>query len=220
MSGWRPWFASNAESEYPVQKLTWAVSPARRWRSAAAIAIASLASAVAAVPALAGSVTLGDVAADLAASDAPADGPVTLTSTAAAATPITYNYNPSTGDVTVSLNGNATVVEVDLISAANKFLTAGSKLQTGGLTFVTNSAHEQDGFSNFGSFIPDGFDLGTILPTGLALAQLQTDLIAQYSVSGNSNYVAANVAVPEPTSLAIAGLCGIGLAARRRRSVA
>ena len=65
----------------------------------------------------------------------------------------------------------------------------------------------------------DGFDIGRVLPVGLALTDLTGDLTLKYQVvnGGILKNSDLTTAVPEPTSLGLIGLGAAGLLARRRR---
>ena len=70
-----------------------------------------------------------------------------------------------------------------------------------------------------GSTFANGYDLGAILPAGLSLTTLGSDLILRYSVSGGGNEQQAAL-VPEPNGFpgaTVAAAAAMGLTARRRR---
>jgi hypothetical protein len=65
----------------------------------------------------------------------------------------------------------------------------------------------------------DGFDIGIVLAPGLDAATLISDLTVKYqSLNGGSLKTADITFVPEPASLALAGLTAGALLGRRRRS--
>jgi hypothetical protein len=124
-----------------------------------------------------------------------------------------FTYDPATGDVTFLANGVTNIVDLHLRSAAGKFLPASSTFTS----FPTKTSAEVES-TVFGSTFDAGYDLGPILPTGLTLPALQSDLTLLYGVSGAGVEQAAAITVPEPS----AGVTSVGLGAamtilRRRR---
>lgn len=147
-------------------------------------------------------------------------------------------YDALTGDVTINYNGFtgaaahlfvpgvSTLSVIDITSAngaamplddtkLTQFIT--NTLPTGAKTppthLVLNSAATPP-------VIPDGADLGRILPAGLDPVALAADLVLKINYTGSSslNFTAGlTAAVPEPASLSLLGLGAIGCLARRRK---
>jgi hypothetical protein len=142
-----------------------------------------------------------------------AASPSAITVPASAGLPA-YTYDPTTGDVTFVSNGVSNIVDLHLRSAASRFLPASSTFTS----FATKTTGELES-TLFGSTFDNGLDLGNILPTGLTLPALQSDLTLLYGVSGAGVEQSATIAVPEPSMAAItsAALSGVVAILRRRR---
>jgi hypothetical protein len=127
-----------------------------------------------------------------------------------------YTYDPATGDVKFLANGVSNIVDLHLRSAASRFLPAASTFTS----FPTKTTGELES-TLFGSTFDTGYDLGNILPSGLTLPTLQSDLTLFYGVSGAGVEQSAPIAVPEPASAASCAVAiataGIGLRRRRRQ---
>ena len=81
---------------------------------------------------------------------------------------------------------------------------------------LTNSPGYADGTNTF------TFDVGPILPAGLALTDLILDLTVKYGILSGGAVKTSDLVlsgVPEPTSLSMLGLGAAGLLARRRRRI-
>jgi autotransporter-associated beta strand protein len=131
-----------------------------------------------------------------------------------------FVYDPTTGHVKLNADGIANVAEMNLVSAGGRFLTANvaSGLFTG--FFDTKAPGQLDGLL-LGSSFADGTDLGAVLPMGLSTTTLLSDLTLTYSLIGGGQPATADLVVtgtPEPGTIALVAVSGVGLLLRRRRS--
>jgi len=137
-------------------------------------------------------------------------------------------YNPATGNVKVDASeaGGGVVTSFQLENAAGDLRPANYQGPTGG-TFGTPVS--EDGYEDVTTkVIADsdltfaGFtgihDFGNIFPTGMDLDQLEAFLkTAVYTGAKGSGQPMFDLVIPEPATLALLGLGGFGLLARRRR---
>src|SRR4051812_1802087 len=138
-----------------------------------------------------------------------------------------YVYAPLTGDVKVLYDGDTRIdaagghplQRLRLASLAGKFRTA--NLNTSGFATATNTNTLLDCGQTAGA-IPDGYDLGAVLPGGLSEADVIQDLTLNWQVqSGGVVLKNGDMAiVPEPTTFGLIGIGAIGLLARRRARIA
>ncbi len=135
-----------------------------------------------------------------------------------------YVYDPLTGDVKVAYDGDTRIdaagghplQRLRLASLSGKFRTA--NLNTSGFATATNASTLLDCGQTAGA-IPDGYDLGAVLPANLTEADLIQDLTLNWQVqSGGVVLKAGDIVVPEPTSLSLIGVGAVPLLARRRRA--
>src|SRR5260370_37239148 len=90
-----------------------------------------------------------------------------------------YVYDPTTVDLQVSYDGDTRITastplqRLKLLSAAGHFRT--DQLKTSGFGTFTNTPTLLD-LTNATGSIPDGYDLGDILPTGLTVNHAPSDL--------------------------------------------
>ncbi len=135
-----------------------------------------------------------------------------------------YVYNRNTGDITLSYDGDTRIdaagghplQRLRLASLAGKFRTA--NLNASGFATATDTTTLLDCAQTAGA-IPDGYDLGAVLPAGLTDADIISDMTLNWQVqSGGVILKAGDMVVPEPTTLGLIGVGAIGLLARRRKS--
>jgi hypothetical protein len=137
-----------------------------------------------------------------------------------------YVYDPNTGDVKISydgdpnINANNTLQHMKLASAAGRFIVANVNNSGVAPSFSSESASLLDMVQNDNTKpILNGYDIGNILPQGLTLDQLLTDLTLQFGVLNQFSLKSAEVTgVPEPTTLGLIGVGAVGLLARRRKA--
>ena len=149
---------------------------------------------------------------------------------------LAFVYDPITGDVKVKYNGftgfagkqafNTTTRALSLIDIATTggaFALDPSKLTQAvktALSGVTITGNTEINLTAVNGYLPDGTDLGMILPPNLDPAALANALTLTFNYTG-SRQLAGGVAgliVPEPTTLSLLGLGAMGLLARRRRN--
>jgi hypothetical protein len=140
-----------------------------------------------------------------------------------------YVYDPETGDVKISYDGDPninaanTLQHMKLASAAGRFILANVNNSGVAPSFSSESANLLDMVQNDNTKpIQNGYDLGNVLPQGLTLDQLLTDLTLQFGVLNQFALKSAEVltTVPEPTTLGLIGVGAVGLLARRRKAKA
>ena len=153
-----------------------------------------------------------------------------------AAGTLAFNYDPATGDVKINYNGftgfagkqtfNTTTRAlslIDILTTGGAFgldaskLTAASKTALSGVTITGNT---EINMTAVNGYLPDGTDLGSILPANLDPAALASALTLTFNYTGSRQLSGgtAGLIVPEPTTLSLLGLGAIGLLGRRRRS--
>jgi hypothetical protein len=134
-----------------------------------------------------------------------------------------FVYNPATGDLSIHYDGDPTITAahplqvIRMKSVGGAFLAANFNTSAFGMG-VTASAFTLNGTASGVNSIPDVYDLGAVLPTGLTVADLTSDLTLQWDVFGGGlTPMNGDVVVPEPAGAALAALVAAGLLARRHR---
>jgi hypothetical protein len=135
-----------------------------------------------------------------------------------------FVYDPATGDVKIRYDGDPRIAAgnplqvIRLKSAGGHFIAA--NFNGSGFSNVTTDNSTLNGTILGAGSLPDGYDLGAILGSGLALADLAGDLTLQWNVSGAGLSLKNGdvTLVPEPTTAALLSLvAAVKLTARRRR---
>jgi hypothetical protein len=157
-----------------------------------------------------------------------ANGDIVLSATTSAGAPgdgvLDFVYNPATGHLTLSYDGDPRVTAaqpfqvVRFKSAGGHFIPASFNPADFGAG-VTATTTALNGTASGSNSVPDGYDMGAVLPAGLTLADLTSDLTLQWNVFGGGLTLKnGDVVVPEPTMLGLLSLSVLGsLASRRRR---
>jgi fibronectin-binding autotransporter adhesin len=156
-----------------------------------------------------------------------------LTAAAAAATAATradhgndgtldFVYDPATGDLKIKYDGDPNITAANPLqvirfkSAGGHFIPA--NFNASGFSNTTTDNSTLNGTILGGGSLPDGYDLGNVLPASLALADLTSDLTLQWNVSGGGFNLKSADIVPEPVTLGMLAVTTLSLTARRRRT--
>jgi hypothetical protein len=133
-----------------------------------------------------------------------------------------FIYDPSTGDLKVHYDGDSRITAANplqvirLKSAGGHFLPG--NFNASGFSNVTTDNSTLNGTILGAGSLPDNYDLGQILATGLGVSDLTSDLTLQWNVSGGGlSLKNGDVVVPEPAAIGLLGVGALALFARRRR---
>jgi hypothetical protein len=132
-----------------------------------------------------------------------------------------FIYDPGTGDMKVFYDGDSRITAANPLqvirfkSAGGHFIPA--NFNGSGFSNTTTDNSTLNGTILGGGSLPDGYDLGHILPTGLLMPDLISDLTLQWNVSGGGLSLKNGDIVPEPGALGLVGLSLAGRLLRRRR---
>jgi hypothetical protein len=130
-----------------------------------------------------------------------------------------FIYDPSTGHLKILYDGDPRITAehplqiIRMNSAAGIFRP--ENFNASGFSYVTTDAHTLDGSILGGGSLPDGYDLGAILPTGLNSRDLPNYLTIGWNVFGGG--ITLIQAFPEPGALALVGPGALALLSQRRR---
>jgi len=128
------------------------------------------------------------------------------------------NFNVGSGTATITLSGIAAGSYIFEIASSRSSAGSGNRLAdiTVGNNFADTTPNGDDFNAN-----SDGFVDGSLLVWNSITANGADDVVIQITAgSGDFGYINAFTIspVPEPSSTALLGLCGIALILRRRRS--
>ncbi len=149
---------------------------------------------------------------------------------------LAFSYDPATGNVKIHYNGftgfagkpsfssgNRALSSIHLKSTGGPFALDSSKLTptaTTALSTVTVTGNTEINLTAIDGNLPDGTDLGPILPAHLDATQLADVLTLSFNYNGShlqSGAVAALI-VPEPIAFSLVGFGTIGLMSRNRKN--
>jgi hypothetical protein len=161
---------------------------------------------------------------------AEANGDIVLSASTSQGVPgdgvLDFVYNPQTGHLTLSYDGDPRVTAaqpfqvVRFKSAGGHFIPANFN-QTDFGAGVTATTGALNGTASGSNSVPDGYDMGAVLPTGLTVADLTSDLTLQWNVFGGGLTLKnSDVIVPEPGApnlLALTSAAALAARLRRRR---
>jgi hypothetical protein len=112
-----------------------------------------------------------------------------------------FVYDPTTGNVSCVYDGDIRIAaatplqRLRLISASGQLL--GNNLDVSGFDITLRSGTMLDGGTP--ASIPDGYNLGPVLPTGLTATQLTTDLTLFWQVkNGGLRMKSGDIIVKQP----------------------
>ena len=124
-------------------------------------------------------------------------------------------YDPATGHVLISTNGEALI---EVLSAGNQ-LIPGSAVPIGSVPGAIFQDPPSTSAINYAAFSPLGsggilndFDLGAVLPIGLS-GSVVANAQFHWAVPGVGEFFAPIQVIPEPSGLVLAGLAGVVFAA-------
>jgi hypothetical protein len=136
-----------------------------------------------------------------------------------------FFYDPGTGHLFIKYDGDTRVTAaqpfqvVRFKSAGGHFIPANFN-QTDFGAGVTATTTALNGTASGANSVPDNYDLGAVLPTGLTAADLTADLTLQWNVFGGGLTLKngdVTVPVPEPTTVGLVGLAAASMLLRRRK---
>ncbi len=145
-----------------------------------------------------------------------------------------FTYDPATGDVQVRYNGftgfpgkqtfNTTTRALSLIDFqvnGTDFTLDETKLSSAALTALSgltvSADHKEINLTAVNGYMPDGTDIGRILPAGLDPQLVNNELVFTFNYTGSRTLAGGVYVTPEPTTLSLLGLGAAGLLSRRRR---
>ena len=149
---------------------------------------------------------------------------------------ISFQYDPATGDVKVNYNGftgfagkptfNTTTHALSLIDILSTnpaaFPLDSSKVTSAALTALSSPTfvgNTEINLTAINGYLPDGTDIGRILPPGLNPGQFAGSLIFSFNYTGSRQLEGGVAVFPEPTTLSLLGFGALGLLSRRRRQI-
>jgi hypothetical protein len=158
---------------------------------------------------------------------AEASGDIVLSAGTSAGAPgdgvLDFVYDPATGHLTLSYDGDPRVTAAQPFQVV-RFKSAGGHFEPGNFNQtdfgagVTATATALNGTASGANSVPDGYDMGAVLPAGLTIADLTSDLTLQWNVFGGGLTLKnGDVVVPEPAPVALIALAATSLLLSRRR---
>ena len=147
-----------------------------------------------------------------------------------------FSYDPATGDVRVNYNGFTGFAGKPTFNSSNRLLslidilstnpavfpldpTKLSKAATDALSSPTFTGNTEINLTAINGYLPDGTDIGRILPPGLNPGQFEGSLTFTFNYTGSRQIEGGLVLFPEPATLSLTSFGAMGLLARRRRRI-